>query len=510
MNPPRGLLLLLASLTVAAAAHGQLPPAGPPPPPAQLAPAEPSELTTLRQTYTQKALTAGRTLTDQFLLALSNLEHSLGAAGEYEQALAVQKRRLDLAETYKQVTLEAASINVIALKPADARLVGGVSYDRGDRGGSLDGWKTTGSTATWDVPRIVIGAYDVAITYTADSLTGIANVNDYEFFEDSNLTGAAANSRGFQLPVSPEPGVATTVTLPPLNLQRTNARFTLRASRVRGSSVVLSIKEIRLTPAKAATPSTNPSPSGNGIDSLRQNYIAKIKATATPLVGAYVASLKKLETELTAKQDTDAAAAAATEAGRVTAWLADPVPVANSAGPPAPIEFKGSFEVLEGARFVPRPTNSGDRFLVTHEGKDILIRLLWVECPPITRDSSSMLKRSAEYFGITEEDALAIGKEATDFTTAYLSDKPLRILSRGGKDKDGALRAIVVAPVIGDIASILVENGLTAVAAPTAKGTDLRRREEQNLQALKDRETAARARPIPPGAWALAPESPKS
>ena len=146
---------------------------------------------------------------------------------------------------------------------------------------------------------------------------------------------------------------------------------------------------------------------------------------------------------------------------------------------------------------------------MTHEGKEVLVRLLWVNCPPITRDNPTALKRDAEYFGITEDDALAIGKEAADFTNAYLSDKPLRILSRGGKDKDGALLAIVVAPNIGDIASILVDNGLAAVAKPTAKGTDLRRREEQNLQALKDRETAARSRPIPPGAWALAPEIPK-
>ena len=502
MTPLRSLPLLTAILMAVTAVCAQQPPPAATP----AVPAEPVELGNLRQAYITKALTAGRTLTDQFLVALSGLEHNLGAAGDYEQALLVQKRRLELAETYKTVMGDAATTNTIILKPIDARLVGAITYDKS---GVLEGWKTSGSTATWDVPRIIPGMYDVTITYAAESATGVVTGNDYDFFEDSSLAGAAANARSFQLPTTASITTYATVSLAPLSLQRTNARFTLRAARVRGAGSLMNLKEIRITPAKAVAETNAAGTPAINLETLRQNYIAKIKATAKPLVDNYVVALKKLGADLTAKQDADAAAAAETESSRVTSWLANPVPLANQTAAPAPIAFKGSFEVMEDARFVPRPTNTGDKFLVTHEGKEVLVRLLWVNCPPITRDNPTALKRDAEYFGITEDDALAIGKEAADFTNAYLSDKPLRILSRGGKDKDGALLAIVVAPNIGDIASILVDNGLAAVAKPTAKGTDLRRREEQNLQALKDRETAARSRPIPPGAWALAPEIPK-
>jgi endonuclease YncB( thermonuclease family) len=87
----------------------------------------------------------------------------------------------------------------------------------------------------------------------------------------------------------------------------------------------------------------------------------------------------------------------------------------------------------------------------------------------------------------------------------------LKILTKGNKDKDGALLAVVVAANIGDLASVLVDNGLAAVLKPASRpGADPKRREEQNIQALKEREAAAIRRPIPAGAWALAPEGPKS
>ena len=70
--------------------------------------------------------------------------------------------------------------------------------------------------------------------------------------------------------------------------------------------------------------------------------------------------------------------------------------------------------------------------------------------------------------------------------------------------------AIVVAANVGDLASVLVDNGLAAVAKPGPRSaSDSKRREEQNIQALKEREAAALKRPLPPGAWALAPEGPK-
>ena len=495
----------MTALAAIAMAGAQAPPPPAPLPPPAAAP-EPPELSNLRQNYFNKALLAGHTLTEQFQTALNSLERELGAAGDYEQALVVQKRRLDLAETYKATGTDASISNSIVLKPSDAHIVGSVSSERT---GVLSGWKTAGSTATWDILRLTPGAYDVAITYAAESSTGVVVGSDYDFFEDSNLSGAAANARSFQLPTTTSISTFATVTLPAVTLQRTSARFTLRATRVKGIGNLMSLKEIRLTPAKTAAPA-GATPTAS-FASVHEAYVNRITSTAKPLVDGYLAALKSLEADLTAKQDTDAVAAVQTETARVTAWLANPVPLVSANKPAPPASFPGNFQQLDDARFVPRPTNTGDRFPVIQDGKEILIHLLWVSCPPTVPDDKPQLKYHADYFGITEKDALDVGKEAADFTTAFLTDRPLKILTKGNKDKDGALLAVVVAANIGDLASVLVDNGLAAVLKPASRpGADPKRREEQNIQALKEREAAAIRRPIPAGAWALAPEGPKS
>jgi hypothetical protein len=481
----------------------QLPPGPPPfPPPAS----EPSELAALRQAYLNKALTAGHVLTEQFIVVLGGLEKDLGAAGDYEQALSAQKRRTELAETYKSVIADPSTLAAIVLKPTDARLVGSVNNDRS---GGLSGWKSAGSSATWDILRVIPGSYDVLLTYAAESASGLTIGNEYEFLEDSNLSGSAANLRSFQLPTTGSISTFTSVTLPAILLQHTSTRFTLRASRIRGTGSLMTLKEIKLTPSKAATPAVGP-PTVT-LESAREAYIARVKTTAKPLVDAFLTSLKALESAQVAKQDTDAASATQSEAARASAWIANPIPLTTKASAPAPSPVMENFDELTDARFVPRPTNTGDRFLIQHEGKEILVRLPWISCPPIVPDDVPKLKEHAEYFHISVEDALTIGKEAADFTTAYLSDKPLRLLTKGAKDRDGALFAIVIAPNVGDMGSILVDNGLAAIAKPPARpqDKDKPKREEPFVQILKEREATALKSPILPGAWALATEVPK-
>ena len=493
--------MLLAFAGACLRLDAQLPP-GPPPVPAPAD--EPSELATLRQAYLNKALSAGHLLTEQFIVVLGGLEKDLGAAGDYEQALSAQKRRMELAETYKTVIADPASLAAIALKPTDARLVGSVNNDRT---GGLAGWKSAGSSASWDILRVIPGSYDVTLTYAAESASGLTIGNEYEFLEDSSLPGAASNLRSFQLPTTGSISTFTSVTLPAILLQHTSTRFTLRASRIRGTGSLMTLKEIKLTPAKTARPAVGP-PTVT-LDSAREAYIARVKSTSKPLVDSFLASLKALESAQTARQDTDAASATQSEAARASAWFANPVPLSAKSSVLTPSPVIGNFDEFTDARFVPRPTNTGDRFLIQHEGKEILVRLPWISCPPIVPDDVPKLKEHAEYFRISMEDALTIGKEAADFTTAYLSDKPLRLLTKGLKDRDGALLAIVIAPNVGDMGSILVDNGLAAIMKPPGRPQDKPKREEPFVQILKEREATALKSPILPGAWALATEVPK-
>ncbi len=140
-----------------------------PPGPPQ-APPVPPELSQLRQQYAQKALTAGRMLADQYSNALAGLEAQAGDAGDYDTALAAQRRRHDLAELYAR--LPESGADDVVLHAADAKTSGAVTFNRSED--SLTSWRTTGSSAYWDVLKITPGEFDVTLTYgVADFAEGL-------------------------------------------------------------------------------------------------------------------------------------------------------------------------------------------------------------------------------------------------------------------------------------------------------------------------------------------------
>ncbi len=489
------------------------------PPPLTAAPVtEAPELAQLRQQYLQRAMSSGRTLTDQFTSALQTLERDLAANGDYDQALIAQKRRLSLQESYRNAFTDSGLTNSIVLKPGKCKTVGSVTYDRMDD--LLTGWKSVGSLATWDVLQVSPGLYDVSVTYAAGLGTEApprpaagapppdpSSGGEFDFYEDTSLSGATQNHRMGSVQSTGDWSTFTTLQLPPMQLQRTNARFALRATRLRGYGSLMNLKEIKLTPAKPAAPATDPTVAAvDEFAKLHADHITHMKSIATPLVDIYLAALKTIEADSTAKNDADSIAAIQAEAARTKLWLENPMSEDGTKRITSDLSTEG-LEVLADAHFVPDAASAGDRFRINQGGKEYLIRLAWVSCPAPTPDDKTSKKFHAGYFGITEEDAVSVGKQAAEFTNSYLSDKPLRILTRWQKDQDGALYAIVVPDDIGDLASILVDNGLAAVNQPSAKNPPLRKIEERALTSLKEREAAAKQRPIQPGAWALAPES---
>ncbi|HSI62044.1 MAG TPA: hypothetical protein VLE43_02965 [Candidatus Saccharimonadia bacterium] len=492
------------------------------------APADPMplELQQKRQQFMTRALTGSQTLSEQFAKALAALAKEAGANGDYELALKAQQRRENLAVLYSG-TVEGSSIsNVIVLRAADARVSGSVNYDR--TRDVLSAWKTAGSMASWDVSRVVPGSYDVVLTY------GVADFGDppnraslnaappdlttggnFEFFEDSSLAGAAANRRSGLVSSTGGWGEFSTMTLPAIQLTRSGTRLSLKISSAKGDGGVMHLKEIRLTPAKpvsAVTPAPvldengQPVPQVDELTKLRQDHIERLRQKLAPISLDYTGKLSSLSAGLAG--NTDAVEELQTEVRRVERLGDNPRTLLQlrDRSRPAAALADGLHEIRD-ARYLPAPDNTGDKFMVTCNGETFPVRLLWVSCPLPAPSSGAETLSTTGYFGITAEDSVAIGVMARDFTAEYLKDKPLRLLTRGFKDPQGVLLVTVNPEEMGDFAGVLVDNGLAMVQQPTGKTRAARLAEESSLTALRDREAAARARHIPPGAWSRTTET---
>ena len=510
MKPTLPVLALLTCFTLNPVC-GQVAPASPAP--------EPAEITQFRQQFGARALSGARTLSEQFANALGTLAKEAGVTGDYETALKAQRRREELAELFSSTLNEPTLSNVMVLRPADARVGSTVSYDRAKD--VLLGWKTVGCLATWDVPRVVAGRYDVTITYAVaevgesnsrlTSLTtpDLSTGGDFEFYEDSSLTGASANRRTGSVSSTGGWDETATLVLPAINLTRSSARLGLKITRTRGSGGVMHLKEIRLTPAKATGPAPAPELDANGepipqvdaFTALQKAHHERMRQTLSPIVTDYSGKLTTLAAALTG--DADAADELRNEVRRVERQADNPQALLaiREKNRPASALPDGVHEMAD-ARFVAAPSNTGDKFMVTCNGEQFPVRLLWVACAPPGSEPLAEVQAFAQYFSLSTEDTVILGHQARDFTAEYLKEKPLRLLTRGVKDAQGALLVSVNPEGMGDYAGVLVDNGLAMISKPVAKTKAARIHEDAALGALLGREAAARARIIPPGAWA--------
>ena len=167
------------------------------------------------------------------------------------------------------------------------------------------------------------------------------------------------------------------------------------------------------------------------------------------------------------------------------------------------------FEDLAGERLVPDPANTAGRFKVQHEGRQFWIKLAWVRCPPATADDKDSLHLAMKHFKIDEDDALAIGRMAGEFTLGYLEDRPLRLLVRSNKNpKDDAAPALVFLDDLGLFQMVLVDRGLAALALPPGSGDHKSTNETAMMKMLSDHEQQAMKRHPAPGAWSFRMDNP--
>ena len=126
------------------------------------------------------------------------------------------------------------------------------------------------------------------------------------------------------------------------------------------------------------------------------------------------------------------------------------------------------WEKLEGCTLGDTKYADGDSFHVKHDGKDLIIRLYFVDAPEDTADQRypARIADQAKYFGISSPEVLKVGDAAQSFTAKTLGAAPFTVFTCGqdamGASKQQRLYGIVETKQ-GNLAELLVKNGLARI-----------------------------------------------
>lgn len=143
---------------------------------------------------------------------------------------------------------------------------------------------------------------------------------------------------------------------------------------------------------------------------------------------------------------------------------------------------------LENCRYVANDINDGDSFMVKSKGTTYVFRIYWVDTPEHTPTYGERLKEQAEYFGITPEEALQIGREAKLFTQRFLNQGDLTVFTQWEEGQGYLQRYYAfINSEKGNLIEALVANGLARVygyvkAWPENPGIDNFRRHLLRLE----------------------------
>jgi len=80
-----------------------------------------------------------------------------------------------------------------------------------------------------------------------------------------------------------------------------------------------------------------------------------------------------------------------------------------------------TWKTLPGCRMVEGEYADGDSFNVKQGGKDYVFRLYFCDTPETDKRFPDRVRTQAKYFGITQKNIIAAGKEAQAFTQSILS-----------------------------------------------------------------------------------------
>lgn len=475
---------------------------------AQAPAAEPPALTTARSTFLRQIMADSQLLTQQYERALAKAETEVATAGDYEEARAIRQRREQLQALYSGTASSLAT----TLPLTQARMMGSAQAS----GETLSGWRSNGSGAEWQNFRLTPGSYylefdaNMSDAPVAGSIYASPKFQPqqsamFAFDEVTLLGNSQENHRAFEIKRSTDETTFSTVRVAPMNFTRNPV--TLRFTATDGYPAnIIRIRNLRLVPVTDTTAAAAPAP----VTETTTSTAAMQQATATlksaietarkAASSGYLDALHDLAVTRPALKDQIDA-----EIRRIQR-LDDPkkgksgMHAISSNG-----DVFSGFEDISDARLADEEPLSGARFKITHEGRTLLVRLLWIDCPPVEEDDSDV-KRFAKYFSIEDEDVVAVGRTARDFTATYLRDKPLRLLIRPDRDKDGTLAALLFLPNVGLYQNVLVNHGLASVMPPPREKQH-NAMERAFLSTLSSLEAAAKHRKPAPGAWALSEEA---
>lgn len=157
------------------------------------------------------------------------------------------------------------------------------------------------------------------------------------------------------------------------------------------------------------------------------------------------------------------------------------------------------WQVLEGCRLVDSTINDGDSFRVHWNGGDLTVRLYFADTPESDYRFMDRTRAQAAYFGITEEQAVEVGKLAKEFTRDALKDGfEIRTRWQGVfSGKPNARKYGIVSVGDKDLAELLVANGLARI-----HGMGIGGKTWEEVERLKTLEAQAKAEKR--GAWGMA------
>jgi hypothetical protein len=141
-----------------------------------------TELASLRTTYELSILQARTPALRQHVSELTALEKRCAVAHDYKGAIAARNERQrmerEIARIQKETLLlgtrergfrSALLPDQIVLMPDQATLSG---VEREPGNGALTNWKKPGASATWKLPDLPPGGYEVLVRYSCDALEG--------------------------------------------------------------------------------------------------------------------------------------------------------------------------------------------------------------------------------------------------------------------------------------------------------------------------------------------------
>lgn len=186
---------------------------------------------------------------------------------------------------------------------------------------------------------------------------------------------------------------------------------------------------------------------------------------------------------------------------------------------PAPAQW----QTYAHCRLNNREYGDGDSFHVQTQRKDYIFRLYFVDCPETDGSLTDRIREQADYWKITPQQVIHLGKAATEFTRRVL-DREFTVLTKKedarGSSRDERFYAFVTDEGGRDLAEALVENGLARVYGRAAEppGGVPERKMWQRLEAAERRAKEAKrggwsgeyraprgpALPAPPSLWSTA------